>query len=113
MKINSGQYLKHGKQDNIIVKYYLHSQVKETNQTFTREDSIVFNKHDLIKLVSNKSCCDLKFSISFNQFLDEDVINIDKPVLVGVKITNTLSRPIHDGRLHIDGFGISEIARIK
>ncbi len=52
LKINPEQYIKRGKEENIILKYYIHSQIKETNQTFTRDDNIVFNKDDIVKPVS-------------------------------------------------------------
>jgi len=62
LKITSEQYINYGKQENIILKYYLHSQIKETNQTFTRDDNIVFNKHDIVKPVSQLSMIEFKFS---------------------------------------------------
>jgi hypothetical protein len=52
LKINSEQYINRGKQENIILKYYIHSQIKETNQTFTRDTNIIFNKDDIIKPVN-------------------------------------------------------------
>ncbi|CAF2714038.1 unnamed protein product [Rotaria sp. Silwood2] len=86
LKITPEQYAHFGQQENIILKYYLHSLIKETDQTFTRDDNIVFNKYDIIKPI-----------------LDEDVIEIGKPVLLKVQIANTLSRQINSGRIYIDG----------
>lgn len=55
LNIPSEQYINRVKQENLILKYYLHSQVKETNQTFTHDDNIIFNKNDIIKPVSQFS----------------------------------------------------------
>ncbi len=96
LKINSEQYINRSQQENPILKYYIHSQIKETNQTFTRDNNIIFNKDDIIK-----------------PFLDEDVIEIGKPVLLGIQIANTLSRPLQNGRIHIDGLGINQILTVK
>jgi hypothetical protein len=52
LKINSEQYINYGKQENIILKYYLHTQIKETDQILTRDDNIIFNKDDFIKPVN-------------------------------------------------------------
>jgi hypothetical protein len=62
LKITSEQYINYGKQENIVLKYYIHSQIKETNQTFTRNDNIVFNKHDIVKPVSQFFMIEFKFS---------------------------------------------------
>ncbi len=96
LKINSEQYIIYGKQENINVKYYIHSQIKETNQTFLHDDNIIFNKNDIVKPI-----------------LDEDVIEVGKPVLLKIQIANTLSRPLNNGRIHIDGLGINQILPVK
>ncbi|CAF3590142.1 unnamed protein product, partial [Rotaria sordida] len=96
LKITPQQYIYYGKQDNIIVKYYIHSLIKETDQTFTRDDNIVFNKNDIIKPI-----------------LDEDVIETGKPILLGIQIANTLSRQINNGRIYIDGLGINQIVPVN
>lgn len=49
--IKPEQYMIYGKAENIVVKYYIHSKIKETSQTFIHDDNIVFNKDDLVKLV--------------------------------------------------------------
>lgn len=51
LKTPSEVYSNRGKEDNIQVKYYLNAQIKETNQTFLRDDNIVFKKLDIIKPV--------------------------------------------------------------
>ncbi|CAF4810714.1 unnamed protein product, partial [Rotaria socialis] len=81
LKIRPEQYMGYGKAENIIVKYYIHSQIKETSQIFARDDSIVFNKDDLVKLI-----------------LNEDVIEAGKPALLEIQIANTLQRRINNGR---------------
>ncbi|CAF0977586.1 unnamed protein product, partial [Rotaria sordida] len=96
LKITPQQYIYYGKQDNIIVKYYIHSLIKETDQTFTRDDNIVFNKNDIIKPI-----------------LDEDVIETGKPILLGIQIANSLSRQINNGRIYIDGLGINQIVPVN
>jgi hypothetical protein len=96
LKLNSEQYVNRGKQENIVVKCYIHSQVKETNQIFTRDINIVFNKDDIVKPI-----------------LDEDVIEVGKPVLLGIQIANTLSRPLQNGCIHIDGLGINQVLTVK
>jgi hypothetical protein len=50
---------------------------------------------------------------NFYQILDEDVIEIGKPVLLGIQITNTLSHPLKQGHIHIDGLGINQILPVK
>lgn len=52
LKISSDQYIHRGPQENIIVKYYLHCQVKQTDQIFLRDDSISFQRDDFLKPVS-------------------------------------------------------------
>ncbi|CAM4896545.1 unnamed protein product [Rotaria socialis] len=96
LKIRPEQYMAYGKAENIIVKYYIHSQIKETSQIFTRDDSIVFNKDDLVKLI-----------------LNEDVIEAGKPALLEIQIANTLQRRINNGRIHIDGLGINQIIPVN
>ena len=51
LKIRSDQYFNYGKEDNITVKYYLHSQINETDQVFIRDDNVIFSKDDIIKPV--------------------------------------------------------------
>ena len=53
LKIRPAQYVHHGKSDDIIVQYYVHGQVQETDQVFTRCDNIVFTQADLVKLVES------------------------------------------------------------
>ncbi|CAF0789791.1 unnamed protein product [Rotaria sp. Silwood1] len=96
LKVTSKQYASYGKQENIILKYYIHSLIKETDQTFTRDDNIVFNKYDIIKPI-----------------LDDDVIEIGKPVLLKILIANTLSHPINSGQIYIDGLGINQIVHVN
>jgi hypothetical protein len=62
LKIDSEQYINHSKQGNINVKYYIHSQIKETDQIFTRDDNIIFIKDDIAKPVSRE------FLLSFPKF---------------------------------------------
>jgi hypothetical protein len=52
LKISPEKYINRGKQENIFLKYYVHSQIKETNQIFTHDDNIIFNKDDIVKPVS-------------------------------------------------------------
>ncbi len=50
---------------------------------------------------------------NFYQILDEDVIEIGKPVLLGIQIANTLSRPLKQGHIYIDGLGVNQIIPVK
>ncbi len=113
LKISAQQYVNLGRQANTILKYYLHSQIKETNQTLTRDDNIVFNKDDFIKPVSFFLVVLDSITAFSNQILEEDVIEIGKPVLLGIQIANTLSYPLHNGYIHIDGLGINQILPVK
>jgi len=51
--------------------------------------------------------------LNFYQILDEDVIEIGKPVLLGIQIANTLSRPLKQGHIYIDGLGVNQILSVK
>lgn len=51
LKIRPAQYVSHGKPEDITLQYYVHAQVQETDQVFTRLNNIVFLQHDLVKLV--------------------------------------------------------------
>ncbi|CAF1272800.1 unnamed protein product, partial [Adineta steineri] len=95
-KISPPQYMKYGPQENIVLKYFVNAQIPETNQTYTRDSSIIFIKDDVAK-----------------PFLNEDVIEIGKPVLMKIQIANTLSRPLNNGRVYIDGLGLNQIMRVN
>ncbi len=112
LKISPEQYIKHGIQDNIVLKYYISAQIKETDQTFTRDDNIIFNKDDIVKPVSRFSLISFNY-FDFYQILHGDVIEMGKPVLIEIQITNTLSRTLNKGRIYIDGLGVNEILLVK
>ena len=57
LKIPSEFYLRYGKQENLTVRYYIHAQIKETDQTFTRDANIVFNRDDILKPVRSLFFC--------------------------------------------------------
>ncbi|UJR26471.1 hypothetical protein I4U23_007798 [Adineta vaga] len=95
-KINPQQYLKYGPQDNIVIKYFIHSNIKETGQIFTCDNNVIFIKDDVIKPV-----------------LNEDVIEIGKPILMKIHVSNTLSRPLNNGRIYIDGLGLNQVMRVN
>lgn len=112
LKIDRDQYLKHGPPENLVLKYYIHAQIQETDQTFTRDNNIVFNKGDIVKPVSPFFLILLNYFYLY-QILDEDVIEIGKPVLMKIQIANTLSYPLNNGRIYIDGLGVNQTMRVK
>ena len=50
-KLIPQQYMKYGPQDNIVIKYFIYSQIKETGQIYTRDNNFIFIKDDVIKPV--------------------------------------------------------------
>ncbi|CAF0762171.1 unnamed protein product [Adineta ricciae] len=95
-KLLPQQYMKYGPQDNIVIKYFIYSKIKETGQIFTRDNNVIFIKDDVIKPTIN-----------------EDVVEIGKPVLMKIYVTNTLSRPLNNGRVYIDGLGLNQVMRVN
>jgi len=112
LKISPERYIKHALQENIVLKYYINAQIKETDQIFTRDDNIIFNKDDIVKPVSQFSLISFNY-FYFYQILHGDVIEIGKPVFLEIQIANTLSRTLNNGRIYIDGLGVNEMLLVK
>ncbi|CAF1023033.1 unnamed protein product [Didymodactylos carnosus] len=88
MRTEAEDYMKEYKPDNNL-KIYLSANVAETDQTFAREEDVVFKAQDIIQPI-----------------LKDDVVEAGKPFTLQIQFNNPTKRFLPNGKLHIDGLGI-------
>jgi hypothetical protein len=95
-----------------LLKLYIHVIIKETGQVYQKEKYILNEQNPMMNLVREKKDYFIHCSVSF-KLLDNDVILPGKPGKLDIKIANSSSQAFDNGRITIDGFGISKSILVK